>query len=193
MSGFAKLIPAFTVQVSTWAVCHTGLSDSSASGKPSTDMTQIHIDQGTEVGALSTGTSLVHLPFVPNSGLFKSEPDYPIKVDAVFVHGADYIKVDKDGKHARLEVQSILKAAQGSLRYNYSGTVDLTGPGGKVLRAESDAATTDFGGIFGQPIFETGTEAFKALEGKTFVQSGRFIVEAGKPVVVEYKISEVTI
>ena len=39
--------------------------------------------------------------------------------------------------------------------------------------------------------FETGTEALKALEEKVYVASGRFIVEAGQPVVVEYKISEV--
>lgn len=110
----------------------------------------------------------------------------------MFVHGADYIKVDKDGKCARLEVQSTLKAAEGALRYNYTGTVDLTSPGGKIIRGEADAATTDFGNVFGQPIFETGTAAFKALENKTFVQSGRFIIEQGKPVVVEYKISEVS-
>ncbi|OIW34453.1 hypothetical protein CONLIGDRAFT_5263 [Coniochaeta ligniaria NRRL 30616] len=166
MAGFAKLIPAFTVQ--------------------------IHVDPATPIGALSTGPALVHLPFVPNSGFLKSEPDYPVKVDAVFVHGADYVKVDKDGKFARLEVQSTLRAPEGALRYNYTGTVDISGPGGKIIRGEADAATTDFGGIFAQPIFETGTAAFQALEGKTFVQSGRFIIEQGKPVIVEYKISEVT-
>jgi hypothetical protein len=133
----------------------------------------------------------VHLPIIPDAGFLRSEPDYPVKVDAVFVHGADYVKVDKDGKYARLEVQSTLKAAEGALRYNYTGNVDLSSPAGKVLRGEADAATTEFGDVFAQPIFETGTAAFQALENKTFVQSGRFIVEQGKPTVVEYKISEV--
>ena len=141
---------------------------------------------------MSNGPSLVQLPFVPNSGSVKSEPGYPVKLDAVFAHGADYIKVDGDGKHARLEVQSVLHAPEGALRYNYIGTVDLTGPAGKVLRGEADAATTDFGDIFAQPKFETGVPAFKELENKTFVGSGRFIIEKGKPIVVEYKLSEVT-
>jgi len=165
MAGFPKLIPAFTVN--------------------------IHINAPTQIGALSTGPALVHLPFVADAGFIKSEPDYPVKVDAVFVHGADYVKIDKDGKYARLEVQSTLRAPEGALRYNYTGNVDLSSPGGKIIRGESDAATTDFGDVFGQPVFETGTAAFQALENKTFVQSGRFIIEQGKPVVVEYKISEV--
>ena len=39
--------------------------------------------------------------------------------------------------------------------------------------------------------FETGASELKDLRHKVYVGSGRFIVEAGKPVTVEYKISEV--
>lgn len=42
-------------------------------------------------------------------------------------------------------------------------------------------------------LFETGSEALKGMEEKIYVGSGRFIVEEGKPVVVEYKISEVVV
>ena len=41
-------------------------------------------------------------------------------------------------------------------------------------------------------VFETGDERLAPLQNKVFVGSGRFIVEPGKPIVVEYKISEVT-
>lgn len=41
--------------------------------------------------------------------------------------------------------------------------------------------------------FETGHPELKVLENKVFVGSGRFILEAGKPVTVEYKISEVSL
>lgn len=37
--------------------------------------------------------------------------------------------------------------------------------------------------------FETGDEKLKGLETGVFVGAGRFVVEKGKPVVVEYKIS----
>ena len=39
--------------------------------------------------------------------------------------------------------------------------------------------------------FETGDDKLKDLELGVFVGSGRFLVEKGKPVVVEYKISKV--
>ena len=40
-------------------------------------------------------------------------------------------------------------------------------------------------------LFETGSEALKDIEKKIYVGSGRFVLEEGKPVTVEYKISEV--
>jgi len=40
-------------------------------------------------------------------------------------------------------------------------------------------------------LFETGSDQLRELERKVYVGSGRFIVETGKPVIVEYKISEV--
>lgn len=38
--------------------------------------------------------------------------------------------------------------------------------------------------------FETGDEKLKDLETGVFVGAGRFVVEKGKPVVVEYKVSK---
>lgn len=41
--------------------------------------------------------------------------------------------------------------------------------------------------------FETGSNALRALEHKLYVGSGRFLVEAGAPLVVEYTISEIVL
>jgi hypothetical protein len=38
-------------------------------------------------------------------------------------------------------------------------------------------------------LFETGSDELKLMEQKVYVASGRFIVEAGKPPVVEYVYS----
>ncbi len=38
--------------------------------------------------------------------------------------------------------------------------------------------------------FETGDEKLKELEVGMFTGAGRFVVEQGKPVVVEYKLSK---
>lgn len=40
--------------------------------------------------------------------------------------------------------------------------------------------------------FETGDDKLKELELGVFVGAGRFRVETGKPVVVEYKVSRVS-
>lgn len=39
--------------------------------------------------------------------------------------------------------------------------------------------------------FETGDEKLKDLELGVFVGAGRFVVEKGEPVVVEYKVSQI--
>jgi subtilisin-like proprotein convertase family protein len=41
--------------------------------------------------------------------------------------------------------------------------------------------------------FETGSSELAQMQHKTYVAAGRFIVESGKPVTVEYKISEVAV
>jgi hypothetical protein len=62
-----------------------------------------------------------------------------------------------------------------------------------VLTGAPDAATTAQGNAFTQVNFESGHPSLQALENKLYVAAGRFIVEAGQPVIVEYKISEVTV
>lgn len=42
-----------------------------------------------------------------------------------------------------------------------------------------------------QVSFGCDNEALKAMSEKVYVGSGRFILQEGKPVIVEYKISEV--
>ncbi|KAK7745329.1 hypothetical protein SLS53_002825 [Cytospora paraplurivora] len=168
MTGFAKLTPAFTVQVP--------------------------IAPPRQAGVLSTGGPLIHVAFLEGQGGITPEADYPIALDATWVHGADYIKGDADGEHFRLDVDSLAedKKTGGLVRFRYTGVVDMGSPAGKVLRGEDDAATTPFGDIFTHAKFETGHPELKALENKTYVGSGRFVLEAGRPVVVEYKISEVS-
>ncbi|EGZ77319.1 uncharacterized protein B0T23DRAFT_426100 [Neurospora hispaniola] len=166
--SFPKLIPAFTAQ--------------------------IVIEPPANIGTTARGGTMLFVPFVPNSGSVKSEASYPIQLDAEFVHGADYVRMDPNGENVRLEIHSVGKdKTTGALfRFNYTGTVSLAGAAGKVFRGEPDMATTGFGDAFTHHVFETGNEKLFPLQNKVFVGSGRFIIEPGKPIVVEYKISEVT-
>lgn len=166
MAGIGKLIPAFTAH--------------------------INIDPPSAVGSVARGTDLLHVKIRESEGSLKSEPGYPIKVDAVFVHGSDYIRLDPDKKNARLQVDSVLKDAGGGfIKLSYTGTIKTMGPAGKVLGGAPDAKTTDFGEVFTHVSFETGSDALKEIEEKVYVSAGRFILEEGKPAMVEYKISEV--
>ncbi|KAK4162145.1 hypothetical protein QBC43DRAFT_322467 [Cladorrhinum sp. PSN259] len=162
MSGFPTLVPAFTAKI--------------AINAPSL-----------------VSPTLRHVPIIPEISTLVSEPSYSIAVDAVLLQGADFIRTDPDGRHVRLEVQSLAKdkTTGGFIRFNYTGTVNIEGPNGKVLKGEKDAATTEFGGAFTQVVFESSAPELAALQEKTYVGSGRFVLEEGKPPVVEYKISEV--
>jgi hypothetical protein len=70
----------------------------------------------------------------------------PVKVDAVFAHGSDFIRQDPTGKHARLEVTSVLKDKSGAaISYKYSGIINITPAIQAILGGSPDAKTTDFG------------------------------------------------
>ncbi|CAK7215035.1 hypothetical protein SBRCBS47491_002352 [Sporothrix bragantina] len=167
MSSYPKLVPAFTARVP--------------------------IDAPTAVGSSKGGLNLVP---ILTGGSFVSEPGYAVKVDAEFVHGADLIRPDVDGKRLRLNVNAILKqkgTEDAFFNYVYTGIIEINGEIGKVLTGAADAATTSQGNAFTHVSFETGHPALKELENRLYVAAGRFVVEQGQPVIVEYKISEVTV
>ncbi|TVY28108.1 hypothetical protein LHYA1_G002730 [Lachnellula hyalina] len=167
ISGLQKLVPAF--------------------------ITHIVLDPPIAVGSVSKGAPLTIAPFASTNSYLRSEANYPIKIDAVFAHGSDFIRQDPSGKHLRLDVNSVLKDKSGAvISYKYSGVMTLTPAIGAVLQGAADAKSTDFGDIVMHVLFETGSDELRPLEQKIYVASGRFVVEAGKPAVVEYKISEVT-
>lgn len=122
---------------------------STPSTSPSDKSSQIHLGDVSPLGPLAHGPTQVHASFLPDAGSLVSEPSYPLRLDAVFRHGSDFLRFDPGGARARLEVTSVLRdAATGAaVRFDYTGTVDVSGAAGKVLNAEPDAKTTEFGGI----------------------------------------------
>ncbi|KAH6853703.1 hypothetical protein B0I37DRAFT_349122 [Chaetomium sp. MPI-CAGE-AT-0009] len=162
MANFPKLIPAFTIQV---------VIQPPAPVSP----------------------ALLFVPFASAGGSIVSEASYPVRVQAAIEHGGDFIRMSADGTQARLDVQSLARdAATGALvRFTYRGKIDLTGAAGRVLRGEPGAGTTGFGDAFSVVEFETGGGELAVLENKVYVGSGRFIIEPGKPTIVEYLVSEV--
>jgi Protein of unknown function (DUF3237) len=87
---------------------------------------QIVLDPAFSVGSVSKGGSLTVAPFTSENSFLRSEPGYPVNVDATFVHGSDFIRGDPSGKHVRLDVNSVLKDKSGAIiSYKYSGIIDM--------------------------------------------------------------------
>ncbi|KAL9125856.1 MAG: hypothetical protein Q9217_005001 [Psora testacea] len=160
-------------------------------GEHLADLEQVEIDSPMVVGASSKGIPLAVVPMT--GGSVKSEPGFSPAIDATWaIQGTDYIHNDPNGKHMRLNAQQVVKDNSGSLIYlNYNGVVAITPELAAILDGNPNAKSTEFGYSFIEMKFETGDEKFKDLELGMFVGAGRFIVEQGLPVTVEYKISKV--
>ncbi|EWZ50950.1 hypothetical protein BFJ63_vAg6537 [Fusarium oxysporum f. sp. narcissi] len=138
-------------------------------------------------------SNLLNIPFLPKAGTLISEPGYELPLEATFIHGSDFIRRDPDGQWVKLEVTSVARDTSGSLlRFSYNGVVNMAGDEGKVIRGDTNATTTGFGNAFVQIRFETDAPGLKLLQDKLYVGSGRFVIEEDRPVIVEYKISEVS-
>jgi len=91
---------------------------------------------------VSKGGPLTVAPFITPNSYLRSEPDYPIKVNAEFLHGSDFIRADPDGKHLRLDVNSVLKDKSGAvISYRYTGIIDFTADVARVFGGRAKKST----------------------------------------------------
>lgn len=142
MSGFPKLIPAFT------ALVRPLFTPPSPPTSMYTKRKQVPIAPPFPFGPTARGGPLNHVTILPEQGSLRSEPGYPISVDAVFVSGADFIRGDPSGTHVRLQVDALLRDGPtgAPIRLAYTGTIKTAGTGaGKVFAGAEDAGTTGFG------------------------------------------------
>ncbi|TPX13666.1 uncharacterized protein E0L32_005869 [Thyridium curvatum] len=162
--GFATLEPAFTVRLQP--------------------------DVGLNVGKLSQGDTLTVFP-IP-SGTIKSEPGFPIDLDAEVVHGADYARMEAGQTHLQINVNAVAKNKDGSLfAYSYKGMLEITQELMPILTGSPDAKTTSYGNAVSHVRFETGAESLKPLEHSIFVGTAHFVVLGPGKFIVETKVSKV--
>ena len=137
---FPILIPAFTAQVSPPPPLSPSLRVSHQLSNGG--HLQIEIDT-----PLAVTADLLSIPFLPRSGSITSEPSYPYRLRAFFIHGSDFLRRDADGDHVRLDVASTAQdtITGALLKFTYNGVVDVTGDEGKVIRGDENATTTGFG------------------------------------------------
>ena len=129
---------------------------------------------------------------VKPGGFVKSEPGFEPAVDAEFEFGTDHFQVDPSGRYATIDVKAALKNSDGSnISYAYEGIIEINEAFGLILTGNPAAKTVDFGQVFTHVTFEVGSEKLKGLETSRFVGTSKFIVEEGKPFVIEMKISKI--
>ncbi|KAI4162740.1 MAG: hypothetical protein LQ342_003627 [Letrouitia transgressa] len=150
---------------------------------------QVEIDPPLPVVAISTEETDNSQPMVHCT--IDSHPDFSISLDAISVsQGNDYIRNDPDGQHMRLDAHAVFKdkTTEALIYLHYTGVCAMSAALQAVLSGSPDAKTTDFGDDFVHMVFETGDERLKDLERGVFVGAGRFVVEKGKKLTVEYKV-----
>ncbi|KAL2124524.1 hypothetical protein VTJ04DRAFT_889 [Mycothermus thermophilus] len=163
MSGFPKLIPAFTVKVAI---------EAPVSISPTLTFVPFPHTGGTIVSEPSYPIQL-NADIEHGADYIKLAPD------------GRHVRLDVTSSARDRNTGA-------RLRFKYTGKVSTTGAAGKVLRDEEGAGTTDFGEAFSVVEFEVGSKELAPLEEKVFVGSGRFVIEPGKTTIVEYKVSEVS-
>ncbi|EAW22719.1 DUF3237 domain-containing protein [Aspergillus fischeri NRRL 181] len=183
MSEFPSLQPAFTVKVT--------IDPGFAVGKLLLERKYCRYISDLVQGSASRSNSLQVVPMT--GGTVKSDPGYSLALDAEFVGtGNDYIHADPDNKHLRLNAHGVIKTKDEALLYmNYTGVVTMGPAEQAVFSGKAEDGATPFGNSFTHFTFETGDERYKEFENRVFVGQGRFRVEKGKPIVVEYKVSQV--
>ncbi|KAL4936177.1 hypothetical protein BDV06DRAFT_205518 [Aspergillus oleicola] len=165
MSGFPSIQPAFTIKIELGAplIVGTGARD----------------------------TSLQIIPF--SNGTFQTAEGFEPAFEAqVIGTGNDFIHADPDGVHMRLNCHGVVKTHDDALIYvNYTGVITLGEVERKALSGQAEDGSTPFGNSFTHLTFESGHERYKDLENGVFVSKGRFNVQQGKPIVVEYRVGQV--
>ncbi|KAI5809138.1 hypothetical protein DFH27DRAFT_542607 [Peziza echinospora] len=153
----------------------------------------LEIDPGVPVGKTAPGHEQTYISIT--GGTLTTVPSYTgTPVSATILSGGDWISSDSDGKRMRLDVTSLAKTDDGAyIKLLYNGIVTLTPALGLIFSGDAGASTTEFGHVVNWVKLQTGSPKYKELENGHFVGSGRFVVEKGKKLVVEYRCSRVVV
>lgn len=110
-------------------------------------------------------------------------------VDADCIHGLDLSRAPGTFDFTRLAVDSLWRNSDDSyIQLSYEALIRMTEDVKRIFMGHEDSKTTAFGDVHAHFKFQTGNAKLKALHESMFVGSGRFIVEAGKELTVEYQI-----
>jgi len=127
------------------------------------------------IGQLSDGSRHDHYEL--NAGAISTIEGYEgVKLQGQIVNGGDWLTIDPSGTHARVNVKTLVKTAEGgTVGVNWTGHCEVDEKITAILMQQADAATTPFGNLTSYVSLEG-----PGMDGSCFVGSGRFVLEDGK-------------
>ncbi|PMD32046.1 hypothetical protein L207DRAFT_572344 [Hyaloscypha variabilis F] len=144
------------------------------------------------IGQAGSGEFITGVPFT--GGNLKSVEGGLLSglVDAECIHGLDMSRLPASQDFTRLSVESIWRNKDDAMIHlSYNALLRMTDEIKNIFMAHKDAKSTSFGDVYAHFKFQTGTPKLKALEENLFVGSGRFVLEEGKDLAVEYNIGRI--
>ncbi|KAJ5788012.1 hypothetical protein N7457_003002 [Penicillium paradoxum] len=124
-------------------------------------------------GDIYTGSNLTCVPF--SGGYIRSVEGFEPKIDVAIKAGQDWFRIDANKKYGRFTISAVAADAEGqSVRVIADGLTDLNEHTLPLLLGDPNGKTNPFGFGLNHMKFETGHEAYKALEGMIFTSSQRF-------------------
>ncbi|KAI1101540.1 hypothetical protein F4804DRAFT_294866 [Jackrogersella minutella] len=137
----------------------------------------IRVDIGdvNPLGVIHSGSKLTHYG-IP-SGTIQTVPGFEPAFKANVSFGADWLSLDSDLQHGRVDVKGIARTVEGhSIDFRYTGVIKLSPEVHKILGLASDAKTVPFGLSTCSHTFVVADPALKKLENSSFVSNGCFII-----------------
>ncbi|KAJ0103977.1 hypothetical protein J7T55_010994 [Diaporthe amygdali] len=142
------------------------------------------------IGPLHTGSTASYVTF--EDGEIETVPGFEPAFKAKLTAGADWLTVDADGQHARVDVRAIAKTDDDKIiDYRVEGIIKLVGPMLKVFTFQPDMATTPFGYATGNAILKASDESLRVLDSTKFVSNVRMVVTEEGKIMLENKSSQV--
>lgn len=132
------------------------------------------VDHDLVIGATSPGPTAMFGPI--RHGILRSEPGFPVNINAEIVHSGDLVTIDPDQKWLHNDFSGMLKTDSGEyLRFTMKAIEQPTQNIMRILGGDPTAPDVEHGDFYGVSSwnFITGSEKYKELENSVYVGSTR--------------------
>ncbi|XXH00684.1 hypothetical protein Hte_007034 [Hypoxylon texense] len=138
-------------------------------------ITKVNIADVNTLGNIYNGSKLTH--YGTPTGTIETIPGFEPAFKAKVVFGADWLSLDPDGKHGRIDLRGIAQTDKGfAIDFRAAGVIKITPEIRKIVDMDPTMATIPFGAITASHTFLSADPELKVLESSVFCSNSRFVV-----------------